>query len=69
MVLSRSIDGLALWSLVAVGFGIRAAFAMQKGNPLHPVSLAALQRTRRLVAGRLRRAMITTTTAVSARPF
>src|SRR5712671_6076047 len=60
---------LALWSLVAVGFGIRAAFAMQKGNPLHPVSLAALQRTRRLVAGRWRRAMITTTTAASARPF
>src|SRR6266850_6496520 len=61
---------LVLWSLVAVGFGIWAAFAMQKGNPLHPVSLAAaLRRTRRLMAVRLRRAMITTTTAASARPF
>src|SRR3954449_12102563 len=61
---------LALWSVVAVGFGIRPAFAMQKGDPLHPVGLAALRRSRRrLVAGRLRRAMITTTSAVSARPF
>src|SRR5882757_3880911 len=65
---------LVLGSLVAVGFGIRAAFAMQKGNALHPVSLysvslAALRRTRRLMAVRLRRAMITTTTAAAARPF
>src|SRR3954470_5294441 len=65
---------LALGSLVAVGFGVGAAFAMQKGNPLHPVSLypvslAALRGTRRLMAVRLRRAMITTTTAASARPF
>src|SRR5258705_1917654 len=59
---------LVLWSLVPVWFGIRAAFAMQKGNPLHPVSLAAaLRRTRRLMAVRFWRATINTTTAASAR--
>jgi hypothetical protein len=52
---------------------------MQKGNSLHPfglhpvspfpVGFAVVLRTRRLMAGRLRRAMITTTAAVSARAF
>src|SRR5450756_447702 len=30
------IDRRSAWSLGTVGSGIRAAFAMQKGNPLHP---------------------------------
>src|SRR3984893_6165448 len=70
------IDRLALRSLGAVGSGIRAAFAMQKGDPLHPFSLAASlrRRARRLLPVGLvpvgwRSIVITTGTAVTARPF
>src|SRR5262245_49892941 len=60
---------LVLRTSVAVGFELRPAFAMQKGNPLYPVSLAAL-RTGRLMPAALRSgAMITTTTASPARAF
>src|SRR5665213_2426034 len=41
---------LALRPLGAVGSGIRSAFAMQKGNSLHPFGVAvAMRRTGRLV--------------------
>src|SRR6187401_2255465 len=70
------IDRRSARSLGAVGSGIRTAFAMQKRNPLHPFGLAAglRRRTRRLVpaglvAVGLRRATITTGTAVTARAF
>src|SRR6266480_2797443 len=70
------IDRRLAWSLGAVGFGIRTAFAMQKSDPLHPFSLAAglRRRARRLlpvglVPVGLRNAIITTGTAVTARPF
>src|ERR1019366_4759468 len=65
----------ALRPLGAVGSGIGTAFAMQKGDPLHPFGLAAaLRRTYRLlsvdlVAVGLRNATITTRTAVTARTF
>src|ERR1700722_9444157 len=40
------IDRLLAWALGAVGSGIRAAFAMQKRDALHPFSLApAMRRT------------------------
>src|ERR1700730_13935790 len=38
------IDRRLAWSLGAVGFCIRTAFAMQKGDALHPFSLAAALR-------------------------
>src|SRR5450759_4879778 len=72
------VDRRLAWTLGAVGSGIRTAFAMQKGDPLHPFSLAAALRRRRrtdrlmpagLVPCGLRSAIITTGTAVSARPF
>ena len=53
----------------AVGLGIRAAFAMQEGDALNALAVATLHRTRRLMPGRLRRRIITTTTAVAARAF
>jgi hypothetical protein len=53
----------------AVGLGIRAAFAMQKGDALNAFALAALRGTRRLVSGCLRRGIITTSAAVTARAF
>src|SRR5689334_3765399 len=60
---------LALRTSVAVGFEFRPAFAMQKGDALDPVSLAAL-RTRRLMPVASRSgAMITTTTPPTARAF
>ena len=55
-----------------VGLGIRTALAMQKGDALNAFALAGLtllRRTRRLMPGRLRRGIITTTTAGAARAF
>src|SRR5580704_14212904 len=69
------IDRRLAWSLGAVGSGIRSAFAMQKGNPLHPFSLAAAKRrtVRFLPVGLVpvgwRSRIISTGTAVPARPF
>src|SRR5258707_10606348 len=40
------IDRRLAWSLGTIGSSIRTAFAMQKGNALHPVSLAAALRRR-----------------------
>src|SRR6202453_2203092 len=66
---------LSLWPLGTVGSGIRPAFAMQKGNSLHPLGLAvAVRWTGRLVPIGLMpigllNAIITTGTAVTARPF
>src|SRR5882757_1039688 len=75
-MVSLQIDRRLAWSLGAVGSGIRTAFAMQKGNPLHPFSLAAAMRRRTvlflpvgLVPVGLRSAIITTGTAATARPF
>src|SRR5258707_12707866 len=70
------IDRRLAWSLGTIGSSIGASFAMQEGNALHPVRLAAALRRRacRLVpigamtAG-LRTAHTTTTTAAAARPL
>src|SRR6202166_2593669 len=72
------IDRRLAGSVGAVGFCIRTAFAMQKGDALHPFSLAAAWRRGRwtyrlmpvgLVPAGLRSATITTGTAATARPF
>src|ERR1700736_2178345 len=65
------IDRLALRPLGAVGSGVRTAFAMQKGNPLPPFSLAASlrRRARWLLPVGWRNVIVTTGTAVTARPF
>src|SRR5262249_54022206 len=64
------VDGRSgLRTSVAVGFEFRPAFAMQKGNPLYPVSLAALRTARLMPVPSRSGAMITTTTASPARAF
>src|SRR5258707_4372999 len=70
------IDRRLAWSLGTIGSSIGAAFAMQEGNALHPVRLAAALRRRAcrlvpmgLVPAGLRNAITTTTTAAAARPF
>src|SRR3984957_12089019 len=72
------IDRLLAWPLGAVGSCIGTAFAMQKGDALHSLSLAAAMRRRRrtyrlmpvgLMPVGLRSAIITAGTAASARPF
>src|ERR1043166_1781382 len=67
---SLQVDGrLAVGSLVAVGFEFRPAFAMQKGDALYPVSLAALRAGRLMPAALRSGAMITATAAPPARAF
>jgi hypothetical protein len=65
--------------MVTVRLSIRTAFAMQEGDALnaltfpalfHPLALAGLlRRTRLVVPVRLRRGLITTTSAGTARAF
>src|SRR3954468_19646978 len=61
--------GLALRPMGTVGLGIRAALAMQEGDALNALAVATLRRTRRLMPGRLRRGIITTSAAGTARAF
>jgi hypothetical protein len=52
-----------------VGLGIRTAFAMQEGDALNAFAFAGLRGAWRLVPGGLRRGIITTTAARTARAF
>ena len=53
----------------SVGLRIRSAFAMQEGDALNALAFAGLRRTRRILTVRLRRGIITTSAAVTARAF
>ena len=55
--------------MATVGLGIRAALAVQEGDALNALALADLRLARRLMPVRLRRRIITTTPAASARAF